>query len=75
MTGRIDDVDLYTMKEDGCVLRENGDATLALQFVGVHDTFHNSFIRAKGSALLEHGIDERGLAMVNVGNNGNITNA
>ena len=33
------------------------------------------FIGAKRAALLQHGVDQRGLAMVDVGDNGDIANA
>jgi hypothetical protein len=32
-------------------------------------------IGAKGAALLQHGVDQRGFAVVNVGDDGDIANA
>jgi len=36
---RIDDVDLEVAPSNGGVLRQNGDATLSLQGVRIHDAF------------------------------------
>ena len=74
MTGSIDDVDLHIVVEDGRVLGQNRDAALALQLVGVHHAFDVVFVGAKSAALLQHGIDQSGLAMVNVRNNGDVAN-
>ena len=75
MAGGVDDVDFYVVIEDGGVFGEDGDAALALQFVRVHDPFDVVFVGAKGAALLQHGVDQRGFAMVNVGNDGDVANA
>ena len=57
---------------DGGVLREDGDALLALEVTGVHRTFVDVLVGAEGAGLPEHGIDEGGLAVVDVGNDGDI---
>ena len=75
MAGGVDNVDLYVVIEDGGVLRQNGDAALALQFVGVHDALDVVLVGAKGAALLQHGVDQRGLAVVDVRDDGDIANA
>ena len=75
VAGRVDDVDLYVVIEDGRVLGEDGNAALALQFVRIHHPFDVVLVGAKGAALLQHGIDQRGLAVVNVGDDGDIANA
>jgi hypothetical protein len=48
------------------VLREDGDALFALQVTGVHDTVLNLTMGSEGVGLLEHGVDQGGLAVVNV---------
>ena len=61
---------------DRRVLGENGDALLALQLAGVHDALAGGLARgpgAEGSGLPEHGVDEGGLAVVDVGDDGDVT--
>ena len=40
----------------------------------VHNAFHDGFIGAKCAALPQHGVYERGLAVVNVGDNSDVAN-
>ena len=70
MARGIDDVDLGVAVADGGVLGKDGDAALALKVVGVHDAVDDLLIFAVDAALLEHLVDQRGLAVVNVGNDG-----
>ena len=54
---------------DGGVLRENGNALLALEIAGVHDTLTGLFNRVtlgERSGLPEHCVNQRGLAMIDV---------
>ena len=74
VAGRIDDVDFHVVVEDGGVLGEDGDAALALQFVRIHDALDEVLVGAKCAALLQHGVDQRGLAVVDVGDDGDIAN-
>ena len=62
-----------TLAADGRVLGQNGNAALALLIVGVHDAVRVLTVFAKSTGLLQHAVDQRGLAMVNVRDNGNIT--
>ena len=73
MTRRVHDVDLGVAVLDGGVLGQNGDAALPLQVVGVHDALHRLLILAVYAALLEHLIHQRCLAVVNVGDNGYVS--
>ena len=66
-------VDLGVLVVDGGVLGQDGDAPLPLQIAGVHDPVHGGLVLPVDAALLEHFIHQRGLAMVNVGNDGNVT--
>ncbi len=72
---RIDDVDLDAAIADAGDLGEDGDAALALQIVRIHDAFDNGFVVAKDAALPQHGVDECGLAVVNVRDDGDVANA
>ena len=69
----VHDVDLVVLVVDGSVLGQDGDAALALQVAGVHDPVHHGLIFAVDAALLEHFVHQRGLAVVNVGDNRNIS--
>ncbi len=73
VTRRVHDVDLGVAVLDGGVLGQNGDAALPLQVVGVHDALHRLLILAVYAALLEHLIHQRCLAVVNVGDNGYVS--
>ncbi len=68
----IDDVDLGVAVADGGVLGKDGDAALALEIVRVHHAVHDLLIFAVHAALLEHFVNEGGLAVVNVGDDGDV---
>ena len=69
----IHDVDLGVAVLYGCILGQNGDAALPLQIVGVHDAVHGILIFTVHAALLEHLIHQRGLAVVDVGDDRHIS--
>jgi len=68
MPRRVYDVDVSAFVVDRAVLREDRDATLALQVVRVHDAFGNLLVLAERAGLLQQFVDQRGLAVVDVGN-------
>ncbi len=74
VAGRVHDVDLYVVIEDRGVLGQDRDAALPLQFVRVHDPLDVVFVGAKRAALLQHGVHQRGLAVVHVRDDCNIAN-
>ena len=74
MARGIDDVDLIVFIMDSGILGENGDAALAFEIAGVHHTVDDRLVFAVHAALLEHLIDQRGLAVVNVRDDCNIPN-
>ena len=74
VTRRVDDVDLRVVEEQRGVLGENGDAALALQIVGVHYALDEFLVGAEDSALAQHGVDQRGLAVVDVRDDGDVAN-
>ncbi len=87
VAGGVDDVDGDALGAAGVrgggpgvvdrrVLGEDGDALLALQLAGVHDALAGGLLGGPGSEgarLPEHGIDEGGLAVVDVGDDGDVT--
>ena len=52
---------------DGRLLGEDRDALLALEIHRVHDPVDDRLVGAKHAGLPEHRVDERGLAVVDVG--------
>ena len=70
----VHDVDLRVVEEQRGVLGKNGDAALALQIVGVHDALDEFLVGAEDSALAQHGVDQRGFAVVDVRDDGDIAN-
>jgi hypothetical protein len=67
VSGRIDDVDAVITPGDRGILGQDGNAALALQHVAVHGTLGNHLMLAEGTGLLEQLINERGLAVIDVG--------
>ena len=72
MAGRVDDVDVHVAVLDARVLGQDRDAALALDVAGVHHALGNLLVVAERAGLLEHLVDERRLAMVDVRDNGNV---
>ena len=87
VAGGVDDVDDDAILEaqglgggagvvDGGVLGENGDALLALEVAGVHNALAGLFDRVtlgERSGLPEHCVNQRGLAMIDVRDDGDIS--
>ena len=69
VAGRVHDVDLDVAVADRRVLRQDRDPTLALQVVRVHHPFGHVLVVAENLGLLEHRVDQRGLAVVDVRDN------
>jgi len=63
---RVDDVDLHVAEPHGGVLREDGDAPLALE-ARVHHAVDGLLVLREGARLAQEGVDERRLAVVDVG--------
>ena len=56
----------------GAVLGQDGDAALALDVVAVHHALGDFFVLAEGAALAQQLVHQRGLAMVDVGDDGDV---
>ena len=72
VAGGIDDVDPGALVSDRTVLGEDGDAALFFDVVAVHHPLADLLVRGEGARLLEQAVDEGRLAVVNVGNDGDI---
>ena len=75
VAGRVHDVDLEVVVKHGGVLGEDGDAALAFEIVGVHDAVHQLLVGAKYAALAQHGVNQRGLSVIDVGDDGDVANS
>ncbi len=80
VAGGVDDVDLDLLvgigipHADRGVFGQDGDPALALQIVGIHHPFGNLLVFPKGVGLAQQAVDQRGFAMVDVGDDGDIAN-
>jgi hypothetical protein len=75
---RVDDVDAEfgaaarVGPADRGVLRQDRDATLALQVVGIHDALAQVLALVQRVGLAQQLVDQRGLAVVDVGDDGDV---
>jgi hypothetical protein len=69
---RVHDVDQEILVVDCRILRENRDPTLALQIGVVHRALGDALVVPKRPALMQQRIDQRGLAVIDVGDDGDI---
>ena len=72
VAGGVDDVDLGVLVVDRRVLGQDGDAAFLFELVRVHDALDDGLVAAEGAGLAEHGIDQGGLAVVDVGDDGDV---
>jgi hypothetical protein len=70
--GGVHNVDLAALEDDGGVFGQDGDAPLPLQLVRVHHALGHLLVGAEGSALPQHGVYEGCLAVVHMGDDGDI---
>ena len=67
VAGGVDDVDLDALETHRGVLGEDGDSALAFEIARIHDPLVDSLVVAEGAALPQHGVHQGGLAVVDVG--------
>jgi hypothetical protein len=72
VAGGVDDVDSGVPDLDGAVLGEDRDAPLALQVVAVHHPLVDVLVACEGPSLDEQLVDQRRLAVVDVGDDGDV---
>ena len=72
VAGRVDDIDAGVLPEDRGRLGEDGDAALALEVVGIHRALGHPLVLAERAGLLQQPVDQRGLAVVDVGDDGDV---
>ena len=69
---RIDDVDFDAVVDDAGVLRPDGNAPLSFLVHGIHNALAHVIDLPMHVRLAKDGIDQRGLAVVYVGDDGDI---
>ena len=76
VTRGVDNVDVVVVPLEGGVLGLDGDSLLTLQIHGIHDTDLRGLrlIGAESARLFQKLVDEGGLPVVDVGDDGDITN-
>ena len=72
VAGRVDDVDAGVLPDQRGGLGQDGDAALALQVVGIERALGHPLVLAERAGLLQQTVDQGGLAVVDVGDNGDI---
>ena len=72
MAGRVDDVQADAAVVDRRLLGEDRDPLLALEVARVQDAVDDGLVGAERARLAEHRVDERGLAVVDVGDDGDV---
>src|SRR5690606_8315809 len=75
VSGRVDDVDAVALPGDGGVLGQDRDATFLLLVVAVHHALGEHGAFGERARLLEQAVDEGGLAVVDVGDDGDVAEA
>src|SRR5262245_48779112 len=75
MARGVDDVDAGVVPKDRGHLGENGNAALALEIVGIERALHHPLVVAHGARLLQQPVDQGGLAMVDMGDDGDVAQA
>ena len=71
----VDDVDAGVLPDHRGGLGQDGDAALALEIVGVHRALGHPLILAEGAGLLQQAVDQGGLAVVDMGDDGDVAEA
>ena len=72
MAGRINDVDMRTLVLNRAVFSKDGNAALFFKVIGVHHAGIHLLIFAEGAGLPQQLVHQRGFAVVNVGNDGDV---
>jgi hypothetical protein len=72
MAGGVHNIDVGALPGHGTVLGQNRDAPLFFNSVVVHHGIDNLFVLCKGAGLTQQLVNHGGLAMVNVGDDGDV---
>ena len=69
---RVDDIDAGVVPENRRRLGEDRDAALALEVVRIHRALGDLLVLTEGAGLLQQAVDQRGLAVVDMGDDGDV---
>ena len=69
----VNDIDAIVLPGDRGVFRQNRDSTLALLVVGIHHPLGQLLVRGEFAGLAQELVDQRGLAMIDVGDDGDVS--
>ena len=72
VAGGVDDIDAVTVPVDRGILRQDGDTAFLFLIVAVHHPLGGDRAFAEGTRLLQQAIDESGLAVIDVCDDGDI---
>jgi hypothetical protein len=72
VAGRVDQVDPHALPGHRGALRQDRDAALALEIVRVHGPLGDDLPGAEGAGAPEQPVDQGGLAVVDVGDDGDV---
>ena len=72
VAGGIDDIDMRAVPHHRAVFREDGDAALFFDIVRIHHALFQVLVRGKRAGLPQQLIDQRGFAVVDVGDDGDV---
>jgi hypothetical protein len=73
VAGSVDDIDLDIFVPDGHVFRQNGDAAFAFNVVVVQNELPGLLVGTEQLAVMKNFVDQSGFAVVNVGDNRNVS--
>ena len=73
MAWGVDDVDFRSLVVNCCIFGKNGDSTLTLDIVRVHDTFLNLLIGTENAALFQKLVYQCSFTMIDMGDDGNVS--
>jgi len=68
----IDDINTVVLPLDGSILGKDGNAALTLEIVGIHNAIGVAATLVQRAGLFQQFIHQGGLAMIDVGDDGNI---
>jgi hypothetical protein len=71
---RVDNVDFDAVISHAGGFGEDGDTAFAFKIVGIHHPFGDFLVGSKNAALAQHGVDQRGLSVIDVSDDGYVAN-
>jgi hypothetical protein len=71
---RVDDVDAHVFPDDRRAFGEDGDAPFFFEVVAVERAFSQRLVGGERAGLAQQLVDEGGFAVIDMGDDGNITN-